>query len=49
MCKDKVVMIQKWTKYFFKLVNEYRPSRVNLDDIMSSYCNMQTKIMIIDE
>ena len=49
MCKDKVVMIQKWMKYFFKLVNEYRPSRVNLEDIMSSYCNMQTKIMIIDE
>ena len=34
---------------FFKLVNEYRPSRVNLEDIMSSYCNKQTKIMIIGE
>ena len=33
---------------FFKLVNEYRPSRVNLEDIMSSYCN-KTKIMIIGE
>ena len=36
-------------KKFFKLVNEYRPNRVNLEDIMSWYCNKQTKIMIIGE
>ena len=49
ICKDTVVMIRKMEKKFFKLVNEYRPSRVNLEDIMSSYCNKQTKIMIIGE
>ena len=36
-------------KKFFKLVNEYRPSKVNLEAIMSAYCNKQTKIMIIGE
>ena len=36
-------------KNFFKLVNEYRPNIVNLEDIISSYCNKQTKIMIIGE
>ena len=36
-------------KNFFKLVNEYRTSMVNLEDIISSYCNKQTKIMIIGE
>ena len=36
-------------KKFFKLVNEYRPSKVNLEDIMFAYYNKQTKIMIIDE
>ena len=49
ICKDTVVMIRKMENFFFKLVNEYRPSRVNLEDIMSSYCNKQTKIMIIGE
>ena len=38
-----------WMKNFFKLVNEYRPNIVNLEDIISSYCNKQTKIMIIGE
>ena len=36
-------------KNFFKLGNECRPSVVNLEDIISSYCNKQTKIMIIGE
>ena len=36
-------------KNFFKLVNEYRPSIVNLEDILSLYYNKQTKIMIIGE
>ena len=36
-------------KNYFKLVNEYRTSIVNLEDIISSYCNKQTKIMIIGE
>ena len=36
-------------KNYFKLVNEYRTSMVNLEDIISSYCNKQTKIMIIGE
>ena len=36
-------------KNFFKLINEYRTSMVNLEDIISSYCNKQTKIMIIGE
>ena len=36
-------------KNFFKLVNEYRTSMVNLEDIIFSYCNKQTKIMIIGE
>ena len=50
MCKDTVVMIRKMDpKKFFKLVNEYRPNKVNLEDIMSSYCNKQSKIMIIGE
>ena len=34
---------------FFKLVNEYRPKKVNLEGIMSSYCNKKSNIMIIGE
>ena len=36
-------------KNFFRLVNEYRPEKLNLEDIMSSYCNKKSKIMIIGE
>ena len=47
MCKDTVVMIRKIDGKLFKIVNECGPNSVNLEDIMSSYCNKQTKIMII--
>ena len=49
MCKDTVVIIRKIDGKFFKIVNECRPNSVNLEDIMSSYCNKQTKIMIVGE
>jgi len=36
-------------KNFFNLVNEYRPGKVYLENIMSVYCNKKSKIMLIGE